>query len=563
MRTLALAVVAVSSLHAPRVVAAADPAQTLPSEHWAYDAVRKLADEGVIVGYPDRSFRGDRAMTRYEFAMAISRLMDWRGLRGAPGAEGAAGDRGVAGSPGAAGAPGPRGDPGPPGPKGDKGAAGEPGPAASTEEVQALCARLVEEFRDELAELRDQTSSLGESVEDLSERIEALEAGLSRPTVTGWIDYRMGLVGDLWKNAEFDALTAKLGIEGQITDDLAGAVSLKMVDDASRIPTDTSRFAGRPPRWPPSPSGPLGPPPPVWLDEAYLAFTTECWTSVDWTLGRQFFSYGLGLLADNQRRSLGGLRGSARDLWGTDFNLDLFVGSADYDFGNLTTFPGDSYILARGSYERPHWRFAGSWLESGIQEEQGWGGDLWVDLWGHDLTVEFAEVYRFADGSRWDRMSQRSAWMAALDVLEAPALRIQSVASRTSALYDTFYSSVNPYYENLQYDLNAYPGAVPWEQWLRHPLAIPGALIIGGVVNIQAGDWPVELQYANIEPVYPTPPFWWRAYSVGNYDNLLAISTTHGIAEGLDVTFTYARQTSAVDDLPDLELLQAAAVVAF
>lgn len=198
-----------------------------------------------------------------------------------------------------------------------------------------------------------------------------------------------------------------------------------------------------------------------------------------------------------------------------------------------------------------------------MQEEQAWGGDIWVDLWGHDLAVEFAEIYRFADGTRWDRKSQRSVWMIVFELLDLPSVRIQSITSRTSALYDMFYSSVNPYYENLQYDLGAYPGAVPWERWLRHPLAIPGSQIVGAVVDIKAGDWPIELRYANIEPVYHTPPFWWRDYAVSDYDNLFSVSTTKSIADGLDVTFTYARQTSAVAHLSDLELLQVAAVVAF
>lgn len=48
----------------------------VPSDHWAYDAVEYLADEGLVLGYPDGSFRGDQQLTRYEFAMVISRLYD-------------------------------------------------------------------------------------------------------------------------------------------------------------------------------------------------------------------------------------------------------------------------------------------------------------------------------------------------------------------------------------------------------------------------------------------------------------------------------------------------------
>ncbi len=52
----------------------------VPYDHWAYDAVQKLVDEGAIVGYPKtHEFKGDREMTRFEFAMAIGRLMEWDG----------------------------------------------------------------------------------------------------------------------------------------------------------------------------------------------------------------------------------------------------------------------------------------------------------------------------------------------------------------------------------------------------------------------------------------------------------------------------------------------------
>lgn len=47
----------------------------VPVDHWAYEAVSQLQDQGVIIGYPDGTFSGKRAMTRYEFAVAISRLI--------------------------------------------------------------------------------------------------------------------------------------------------------------------------------------------------------------------------------------------------------------------------------------------------------------------------------------------------------------------------------------------------------------------------------------------------------------------------------------------------------
>ena len=50
---------------------AANPFSDLPAGHWAYGAVAKLAAAGVVDGYPDGTFKGDKTMTRYEMAEII------------------------------------------------------------------------------------------------------------------------------------------------------------------------------------------------------------------------------------------------------------------------------------------------------------------------------------------------------------------------------------------------------------------------------------------------------------------------------------------------------------
>jgi len=47
----------------------------IPDNHWAYDAIKQLAGNGIVEGYPDGNFDGDRMMTRYEFAMIVYRAM--------------------------------------------------------------------------------------------------------------------------------------------------------------------------------------------------------------------------------------------------------------------------------------------------------------------------------------------------------------------------------------------------------------------------------------------------------------------------------------------------------
>ncbi len=48
----------------------------IPENHWAYEYVAKLAGNGILEGYPDGSFSGDRMMTRYEFAAMLYRAIE-------------------------------------------------------------------------------------------------------------------------------------------------------------------------------------------------------------------------------------------------------------------------------------------------------------------------------------------------------------------------------------------------------------------------------------------------------------------------------------------------------
>ena len=54
---------------------AANPFSDVPAGHWAYGSIAKLAAAGVVDGYGDGSYRGDRLMTRYEMAQIVARAM--------------------------------------------------------------------------------------------------------------------------------------------------------------------------------------------------------------------------------------------------------------------------------------------------------------------------------------------------------------------------------------------------------------------------------------------------------------------------------------------------------
>ena len=134
----------------------------VPTDHWAYDAVNQLQRVGIIVGYPDGTFGGKRAMTRYEFAVAIARLLPL--LNGDTVINNDVDLSGYA-------------------KKSDIPAFS----GASKSDLDAL-RKLVNEFGDELASLGVDVDALKRDVANLTARVEALEAENRRVRFTGNFD---------------------------------------------------------------------------------------------------------------------------------------------------------------------------------------------------------------------------------------------------------------------------------------------------------------------------------------------------------------------------------------
>ena len=70
-----LALAAVAALTAGVSAYAANPFSDVTADDWAYRAVSDLSAQGVVEGYPDGTFKGERNMTRYELAQIVARLM--------------------------------------------------------------------------------------------------------------------------------------------------------------------------------------------------------------------------------------------------------------------------------------------------------------------------------------------------------------------------------------------------------------------------------------------------------------------------------------------------------
>ena len=80
MRFFVLVLVLVTAAHAKELpIGAVQPAPAafidVPADHWAYEAVSLLLQQGIVLGYPDGTFGGTRAITRFEMAVIVARLL--------------------------------------------------------------------------------------------------------------------------------------------------------------------------------------------------------------------------------------------------------------------------------------------------------------------------------------------------------------------------------------------------------------------------------------------------------------------------------------------------------
>ena len=74
-KSLVLAMAMAMALGVTASAYAANPFSDVPAGHWAYDSINKLAAVGVIEGYGDTTFGGDKLMTRYEMAQIVAKAM--------------------------------------------------------------------------------------------------------------------------------------------------------------------------------------------------------------------------------------------------------------------------------------------------------------------------------------------------------------------------------------------------------------------------------------------------------------------------------------------------------
>jgi len=480
----------------------------------------------------------------------------------------------------------------------------------------------MDEFNDELANLRDDLDYLTDDVTDLSDRVGALEEANKRPKAFGWIDYRMGLVtkpnvpkailrtsssddDDIDGRDTFDNLTIKVGIQGQVTDALSARIALKMRDASDRwiwnrggnsgssyIPdVEAASSVGSPDTIPglPSVDGYKGEQ--IWLDEACLMFNTSRFPKAQWTVGRFFQSYGPGLLVNNDRKSQQGIRMQMNNFLGLPINVEAFGGNVENTFTNWLGLGHDSYISARAEYKAPSFRIAGNYLANGYGGEQGWSADMWARVFGNrEIWAEYARQTDAMNGSSIS--SNNSAIIAAADIWKSTNWGLRGYYSKLEPNFNPWYSTANPYYEYYGYSelptpdmalptpviWGALPSrqflmgvgpAMPWERWLRNPLAMANLEVIGGQFNVNIANMPVELAYYKLDAEGSnwSNSLWPELTGVTSqvpFDQLWAVKVSREVADGITANLTYARQMAASGvSLKDQNLVMLQACIGF
>ena len=357
----------------PAFAAAAQPFSDVPRDHWAYNAIERLSQLGVVEGYPDGTYKGKRTMTRYEFAVAIARIMDRVEQMGTGGGGGT----------GAAGAQGLKGEQGPPGPAGE----------GITPEQKALLDKLANEFQPELKTLRS-------DLDALTKRVEELEANKMKPpavTVSGDIGWRTGTNGTKVNLKEGDAeagsftrMRTRVNVNANLGTDSSALVSFWMSPQTSDL---------------------------AHADQMWFKTATKFITPVELTIGKQYLRRGQGLLFDNNQAATSGLR--------ADFGVDkvrvgAFYGMLDRLVSAIGTYSApaaselyskqlgmygvsstgqDQYRLVYGDFEViPGWRLGGNWLETGFERERGWSASLSGNMLGAEVYSEYARLTRMPSG---------------------------------------------------------------------------------------------------------------------------------------------------------------------
>lgn len=362
----------------------------VPDDHWAYEALDYLQESGLVEGYPDGTFKGERPFTRYEMAMVIARIFtkiqDWQAAEGAGEALPSEGE-------------------------------------IEMSEVYARLDRLSDEFRDELSDMGARLTAVEDEQERMRGEINDIRGLIKDSGLSGSARWRFGD----YLSTGADGEDHDLGFESVYrlkydfkpdprVDFKLGLLATELEGPAGTgfIPGSNNEQGSTNPSAPPfflrnSGSSFI-------IDEAYFDY---CWSGAPSILGdtprlrggRQYFSQGeFGLAGDNGYRSNFGLRfdtdygnevGAYAGVYraeslskvapfdNTDPNAfqssgltlegdDMLLMGLEYHSGEGTV-PGHDYKLVARMDFAPNMYGSEQYLSLSGNAELPWFGDTWLN----------------------------------------------------------------------------------------------------------------------------------------------------------------------------------------
>jgi len=562
MSALLAVAAAAPAVVAPQLVSSAHAQdrpefQDVPTTHWAYPALQKLAAAGVLEGYPPTgNYIGQRPMTRYEFAVAIARILDKITVVG------------------------------PDGPKVDlqplidennrqntriAALEARPIPDITRREVQDLIDQLRREFADELARLGARVDTLETRVTTLENRVTPPPRLTIAPSIlhrTGYANYianpggvgrvflrpdlglpnqpaptnnvdtpRGSSYGDTTANRKFSYTDFEVRLTDRVSDRLSLNAAIRSLGSNQEDP------------WVGNNDGNL--------------IVREASASIDisdrkilglkggnLTLGRQLTKTGLGLLYDNQLSptdqakgeftlgplSLTGFVGTQNNVavgnnsvgsnpyatQGSVFFLDTGIpgaeGSTGFASASLGVTPADdNESLARVSANL--FRISGrpvtvgyTHMFDGFRSEKGQSVDISLPLFNRTIGIEYVRQGQFADGTDTDDVAggRPDAFYANVNVLRTSILDLNVGYGHANDNFQYFATSTaNPYvrsYGEAIFDRPLALGAPLLNPSANGPefVAAKRAFDLTGTLRIPLGILrrvPLDLRYYNAKGV--------------------------------------------------------------
>jgi len=592
---------------APQAMAQGTPADELavPKTNFAYDAINTLVRAGVIEGLPDGTYSGDKAMTRYEFAVAIARLLNR--LPSGPGGEVTQAQLDAA-----------------VGPLRDRLTAVETKDTAQDAAIAELQARplgvTLQQLNDAISGLRaefaPELERLGVRVGTLEERVTTIENRVAAPprlTTSFGILHRMGVAnyisndaggrnimrgnngtttnldfppsggdgggssddaGVRRTNKKYSYTDLELRLTDRVTDRLSATAALRSLGSTIEDPWTGDSDGG------------------FYLREAYAVadlsdrsiLSLKGLTAI---IGRQHTKIGQGLLYDNDFAPTDQLHGMFRvgpvafsAFIGSSNNQRFSGGSAGFDpysasgavaylggfpnnvfghpGGSTVGFPASPVNAEAGALTEDNeslihasfnlFRIAGNPVSIGItreldgyQSQLGDSVDLTVPLFNRTVGFEYVRQRQYANGQ--DTEGSPSAYMVTVPVLRTNILDLNAAYGRAEDDFEYFVSSsANPFARTFG------------EALFDRPIMLGAPMLTGAAAG--ATNFP---QYAAAKKGYDINgtlripvaflrriPLDFRYYKADATDgvplgSVYSVGTTFNVTPGLDLEFKYGR----------------------